>query len=127
CGVPAAGERLAARFRADLAPLPRPAKPPKVLLSVGRQGGRLSDITIAGPGTFLDELLRRAGGVNAFADSKLLWPQVGMEDLVARSPDVILELRTDPVSPSAAATLRDDWRRLSRLPAVRNGRVQVIA
>lgn len=126
CGVPEEGERLLAEWRAGLAPRPIPGAP-RVMLSVGRQAGRLTDVLVAGPGTFLDELLRRLGAVNVFADAPVLYPQVGLEEVVARAPDVILELRSEPLAPAVAASLAGDWRQLGDLPAVRDGRVEVIA
>lgn len=125
CGVPEAGERLVGEWRAALTPRPVPGKP-RVLLSVGRQEGRMADVLAAGPGTFFDELLRRLGGVNVFADAGVLYPQVGLEEIVARKPDVILELRADEVPPEVAETLVRDWSRLGQLPAVRSGRIHVI-
>jgi iron complex transport system substrate-binding protein len=127
CGVPAAGERLAAEWRAGLFPRPLPGPPLKVMLSVGRSPGRLGEITVAGHGTFLDELLGRLGAVNAFADSPTLYPQIGVEEIVARKPDVVLELRSDPQTPEQAAAIIHDWQALSTVPAVRNHAVEVIA
>ncbi len=43
----------------------------------------------AGTGTFIDDLVRRAGGRNLFADLRG-WPQVAPEAVVRRDPDVIL-------------------------------------
>lgn len=126
CGVPENGERLLTEWRAALAPRPVPGSP-RVMLSVGRQAGRLTDVLVAGPGTFLDELLRRLGAVNVFADAPTLYPQIGLEEVVARAPDVILELRSEPIAPAVAVSLAGDWRRLGDLPAVRDGRVEVIA
>ena len=65
--------------------------------------------------------------MNAFADSPTLYPQIGMEELVARRPDVILELRTDALTAAQSAAIVHDWQALPSLPAVRNGRVEVIA
>jgi iron complex transport system substrate-binding protein len=127
CGVPAAGRKLTADWRSGLALPPLPGPPLKVLISVGRQEGKLGEITAAGHGTYLDELLTRLGAVNAFADSPTLYPQIGMEELVARRPDVILELRTDALTPAQSAAIVHDWQALPTLPAVRNGRVEVIA
>jgi iron complex transport system substrate-binding protein len=126
CGVAAAGERLAAEWRRELAPRPLSWKP-RVMLSVGRQSGRLADVLVAGPGTFLDEILVRMGGINAFADAPALYPQVSLEEVVARAPDVILELRSEPVPPEVEAALVQDWRQLPQVPAVRRGRVKVLA
>ncbi|HYO17032.1 MAG TPA: helical backbone metal receptor [Thermoanaerobaculia bacterium] len=127
CGVPEAGEKLTAEWRAGLAPEPLPGPPLRVMLSVGRQAGRLGDMVIAGKGTSLHELLERLGAENAFADAPGLYPRIGLEEVVGRAPDIILELRVDPPSPELAASLRDDWQALAQIPAVRNGRIEVIA
>jgi iron complex transport system substrate-binding protein len=126
CGAAAAGERLAAAWRAELAPRPVPGAL-KAMLSVGRQPGRITGILAAARGTFLDELLARLGGVNAFADAATRYPQVGLEEVVARAPQVILELRSEPAPPPVVATLIHDWRQLPTVPAVRGGRIFVIA
>ncbi len=126
CGVAAAGDRLAAAWRAGLAPRPVPGSP-RVMLSVGRQPGHLTGILAAAHGTFLDELLARLGGVNVFADAASRYPQVELEAVVARAPQVILELRSDPAPPALAAALVGDWRRAPALPAFREAWVAVIA
>jgi iron complex transport system substrate-binding protein len=126
CGVAPAGERLAASWRAELAPRRLPCAL-TVMLSVGRQPGRLTGILAAARGTFLDELLVRLGAVNVFADAATRYPQVGLEEVVARAPQVILELRSDPAPPALAAALVHDWRQLPTVPAVRDNRIFVIA
>ncbi len=126
CGVAPAGERLAASWRAELAPRRLPGAL-TVMLSVGRQPGRLTAILAAARGTFLDELLARLGAVDVFADAATRYPQVGLEEVVARAPQVILELRSDPAPPALAAALVHDWRQLPTVPAVRDRRIFVIA
>jgi len=127
CNVQEAGKRFAAEWRAGLS-LPKiPGPPLKVLISIGRASGRLGEISVAGRGTFLDELLVRLGGVNAFADSPTRYPQISVEEVVARKPDVVLELRTDPQTPEQAAALVRDWQALPEVPAVRNRAVEVLA
>ena len=46
---------------------------------------------------------------------------------MARAPDVVLELRSEPVPPDVAVALVQDWRQLPQVPAVRRGRVTVLA
>ncbi|HET9767911.1 MAG TPA: helical backbone metal receptor [Thermoanaerobaculia bacterium] len=118
-GVPAAGERLARSLERDLAPSPLPAGAghPKVLLVAERERGQLAQLLLAGPGTFLDELLRRLGASNAAADAPLSWPQVSLEEVVARRPDVIVELQPRALSAAEVAALRADWRGVPGLPA----------
>lgn len=43
-----------------------------------------------GPGTFIDTLIRMAGGNNLGASLKGEWVQISLEELIARDPDLIL-------------------------------------
>lgn len=80
--------------------------------------------TVAGPGTFIDELLAAAGGRNVFADAPAKWPQVGLEELVRRGPQVLIA--TDDVPSEVLLErlrARPGWRDVQ---AVRNGRVATV-
>lgn len=129
CGVPEAGEKLAREWHAALRPRPasKEAVAPKVLMVVERPAGRLGELYVAGPGTFLDELLVRLGGENAFADAPNLYPQASLEEIVARKPDLIFELRSDEPDQAARRALVADWQPLATVPAVAQGRIRVIA
>lgn len=127
CGTPEVGERLAAELHAGLVPQPLPGPPPRVMLSVGRRAGSLGEVVVAAHGTFLDELLTRLGAENVFADAPSRYPQIGLEEIVARKPEVIVELRAEALAPAVIASLIQDWRVLPQVPAVRDGRVEVIA
>jgi iron complex transport system substrate-binding protein len=80
--------------------------------------------TIAGPGTFIDELIQVAGGVNVFADVGQLWPQVNLEEIVRRDPDVIVLARESGTDPQGLLAKRAGWRDLR---AVRTNRVYVVS
>jgi iron complex transport system substrate-binding protein len=43
----------------------------------------------AGPSTFIDELIVRAGGENIFNDATTSWPIVSSEAIIAKNPDVM--------------------------------------
>jgi len=58
---------------------------PRVLFAVST-----SPVIVAGTGTFLDELIRRAGGSNAAQRFSGRYPRLSVEDLVAASPDILL-------------------------------------
>jgi iron complex transport system substrate-binding protein len=78
----------------------------------------------AGPGTYVDELIRLAGGRNIFADLRQLWPQVALEEIIARQPDVIIRpSERAPGDPLAGLAGRSGWRELN---AVRAGRVHAV-
>lgn len=51
--------------------------------------------TTSASGTYIDELIEIAGGDNIFADAPGLWPQVSLEEVVRRQPDVILLSKTE--------------------------------
>lgn len=75
----------------------------------------------AGPGTYIDELIAIAGGRNVFADAPGLWPQVSMEEVVRRQPDIVLIAQTEE-NPIDVERLGSSvgWRELR---AVREGRL----
>lgn len=43
-----------------------------------------------GPGSFIDSMITMAGGQNIEADAKTQYPQVSLEDVVAKDPDIII-------------------------------------
>jgi ABC-type hemin transport system substrate-binding protein len=50
--------------------------PRKVLVIVGRRTGALTDIIAVGPGSYLNDLIGIAGGVNVMAGVKLEYPKI---------------------------------------------------
>jgi ABC-type Fe3+-hydroxamate transport system substrate-binding protein len=77
-----------------------------------------SPIITIGAGSYLDELISLAGARNVFGDLTQPSPQVSLESVAQRDPDVIL------AGPVAAGRLRADARWQS-VRAVREGRVVV--
>ena len=76
-----------------------------------------------GPGSFVQELLTAGGGVNIFADADSTYPQVSLEQIVAKAPAVIILADSLwGVTPEAVAA-RAGW---ADLPAVQNQRVYPI-
>jgi iron complex transport system substrate-binding protein len=78
----------------------------------------------AGPRTFIAQLISLAGGRSIVTDSSQLWPNVAMEEIVRRNPDLLIV----PVGESRASTLErlrqaTGWRSLR---AVREGRVVTV-
>jgi iron complex transport system substrate-binding protein len=93
-----------------LANRPRVARRPKVLLLVWEQ----PPMTI-GRGSFLSELVERAGGENLFADIPASSGVISIEAVAARNPDLILTTAEGP----AAFAGRPEWQ---VVPAVRERR-----
>lgn len=111
-GRPAAADSLAAVFDTALTSATRQPGPrrPKVLLLVWEQ----PPMTI-GRGSFLSELVERAGGENLFADVSASSGVVSIEAVAARNPELIF---TTVEGPSAFAN-RPEWQ---VVPAVREHR-----
>jgi iron complex transport system substrate-binding protein len=86
----------------------------------------------AGPGSFIDDLLRRAGASNVVSDTGERWPQLSAEFILAAKPEWILTATActeeeNPVTKQAEtlAELRKSkvWQ---DLPAVKDGNVIVL-
>src|SRR5262249_45452651 len=78
----------------------------------------------AGPRTFIAQLISLAGGRSVFTDSSQLWPNVAMEEIVRRDPDLIIV----PTGDSSAKPL-ERFRQLTgwrALRAVREGHVVTV-
>lgn len=104
-------------------------KRPRVLISIGRDtaSGNLAGLFAAGRHSFYDEVIEAAGGVNAYADETVAYPQLSPESIIQLAPDVVIDLASFVKSREASVEeIADDWDALPTVPAVRNGRVHVI-
>ncbi|MEQ1949403.1 MAG: ABC transporter substrate-binding protein [Bryobacteraceae bacterium] len=72
----------------------RSAKLPRVktMFVVGRAPGRLDGLIVVGSASYLNEMLALAGGTNIFSDAIASYPQVSLEEVLARNPDVIIDI-----------------------------------
>jgi iron complex transport system substrate-binding protein len=116
-------EARIAAIRAQVASQPRP----RTLLVFGRERGALRNIYASGGRGFLHDMLEAAGGQNIFADVKRESVQATTELILARAPEVILEVRSaDILTAEEAAREAASWAPLSSVPAVRGKRVVVL-
>lgn len=78
------------------------------------------ELHTAGPGSFVDDLLRLAGGTNVAAGAGKEWPQLNQEAVLLADPEVIiLGDHTAGETPETVAA-RPGWKATS---AVKNGRI----
>lgn len=127
CGREAQADSLAGDLRRRIVAVRAGAGAgkPKVLISVSRDfgAGTVSRVYAAGPGTFYDELIGYAGGVNAYVGPPVAYPVLSAEGLISLDPDIIIDLvpsgQADGLGPEA-------WSGYGSVAAVRNGRVHVI-
>ena len=100
---------------------------PRVLAVFGRESGALRGIYASGGTGFLHDMLTAAGGTNVLADVERESIQATSEVILARRPDVILELRGTSATAQEIASMKADWSSLKSVPAVANNRVYIIA
>ncbi len=95
-------------------------RPPKVLFVVWYR-----PLTTAGRRTFVDDVIRRAGGVSITDDLPGEWPRMSLEEALRRNPDVILFPRSESFAPDL-----DEFQRLPGwrdLRAVRDRRLYFVS
>lgn len=122
-GVADKGQQVVAEWRRQLAPRATPAEL-SVLLVIGRE--RLGDLLVAGEETFLGELVGRLGATNAAHGLGVAWAQVGVDEILSRSPQMIIDLQPEEVSEETRASLIAAWSNLPQIAAVASGCVSVI-
>jgi iron complex transport system substrate-binding protein len=78
----------------------------------------------SGPNTFSAQLIEIAGGVNIFPDLTEDYPQISVEEVVSRNPDVIMgpDTHGDKLIADQLAT-RPGWEEIT---AVKDGRIYLI-
>ncbi len=99
---------------------------PRTLLVFGRDALTLRGIYASGGLGFLHDMLDAAGGDNVFGDVKQQSVQATSELILARRPEVILELRAGDMSPEQQRKEIAVWQSLPSVPAVRTGRLAII-
>lgn len=119
-GEPARGEALAASLGARIEAVREKSgesPPVTTLLTLDERGE-----TLVGPGTFLSDLLKAAGGINAAAPLAARYPKADAETLLALKPQAVIVLR-----PRGQAAMleqaRQFWARLPNVPAGKARRV----
>jgi len=120
-GVEKCGSALLAEMENGFMAFPSGESVP-VFIAIGHAPGDLSALMTSGPGTFLDELVARAGGCNIFSEARMDWPKISQESLIQRAPQILLDFQPFPLEESRHAALVADWERLGFQP----GQVQFL-
>ena len=106
-------------------------KPARVMFVVARTPGSLDGLMVAGEASYLNEIIAIAGGVNVFKDARSAYPKVSLEEVLARNPDVIIDMGemadTVGVSDAQKSKVVGLWSRMSSIGAVRTRRVHAVA
>jgi len=122
---------VSARIEAHLAAIARRVggRPrPRTLVVFGRDRMAIRNVFASGGAGFIDDMLEAAGGANVFEDVRRQSLQATSELVIARAPEVILELRGEfgVVGPGDIDRERRVWNALSSVPAVKGGRVYIL-
>jgi iron complex transport system substrate-binding protein len=133
-GATAQAARLTQQIRGDLEAIrARAARQSRtrVLFVAGHTPQRLEGLIVAGGASYLNEIIDIAGGENVFRDAKAAYPMVALEEILARNPEVIVDMGemgdTVGVTEAQKRAVQNLWTRMSSVAAVRNRRVHAVA
>lgn len=105
--------------------------PTSVMFVVGRTPGALEGIIAVGKRSYLSEVMEIAGGRNIFEDSVVGYPKVGMEEILARNPQVIIDMGEHPDASSLSEAQRlkevEMWRKYASLQAAKKDRIHIVS
>lgn len=100
---------------------------PRTLLVLYREPMSLRQLDASGGIGFLNDLIELAGGANVLADVKRQAVRVSTEMLLARAPEVIVDLHYSAAMDEAQLRQeREVWRPLASIPAVKANRVRLL-
>ena len=115
------------QIRAKAAPLRRT----RMMFVVGRTPNRLDGLIVVGQASYLNEIIELAGGENVFRDAVASYPGVSLEEVLARNPDVIVDMGdmadTVGVTETHKREVAGLWERLGSVSAVKQHRVYAVA
>jgi iron complex transport system substrate-binding protein len=102
---------------------------PKVLISLGHDysrnpAERPQHIYIAGNDGFYSEMVRLAGGQNAY-EGKLPFPTVNAESLITMNPQIIIDIAPVETKPTESAITVKQWKNFDQIDAAKNNRIYV--
>jgi iron complex transport system substrate-binding protein len=115
------------KIRAKVSALPRA----RMMFVIGRSPNSLDGLVVAGRASYLNEAIEIAGGENVFRDAKAAYPAVSLEEVMARNPEVIVDMgdMSDTVGVTEAhkRSVIALWDRIPTLAAVKQHRVFAVA
>jgi iron complex transport system substrate-binding protein len=115
------------KIRARASGLPRV----RMMFVIGRSPNRLDGLVVAGRASYLNEVIDVAGGENVFRDALAGYPEVSLEEVMARNPEVIVDMGdmsdTVGVTEEHKRNVIALWNRVPNLAAVKQHRVFAVA
>jgi len=84
----------------------------------------LANLFTIGRDTYVHQLLEMAGGENIFGGHTTRYPNISLEEVVGRNPEVIIEsMPGENINDRRRAELLEQWSGFERIDAVRHGRI----
>lgn len=100
---------------------------PRVLITIARNTDSISSVMTGARGTFVDDMIRAAGGENVFADSAIAYPTISPEAILVAQPDVIIEAMPElELTKELERKLLAQWQAFGGIPAAKNNRVHIL-
>jgi iron complex transport system substrate-binding protein len=116
-----------AKIRTEVSGLPRV----RMMFVIGRSPNRLDGLVVAGRASYLNEVIEVAGGENVFRDALAGYPEVSLEEVMARNPEAIVDMGdmsdTVGVTEEHKRNVIALWNRVPNLMAVKQHRVFAVA
>jgi iron complex transport system substrate-binding protein len=103
----------------------------RMMFVVGRSPNRLDGLIVAGRASYLNEVIDLAGGQNVFRDAVAAYPAVSLEQVIARRPEIIIDMGdmsdTVGVSEEHKRAVERLWTQSSAATAIKPRRVFAVA
>ncbi len=103
----------------------------RMMFVIGRSPDRLDGLVVVGRASYLNEVIEMAGGENVFRDAMAAYPEVSLEEVMARNPQVIVDMGdmsdTVGVTEQHKRSVVALWDRIPTLAAVKQHRVFAVA
>jgi iron complex transport system substrate-binding protein len=115
------------QIRQRAAPLPRT----RVMFVIGRTPNRLDGLVVVGKASYLNEIIQIAGGENVFRDAVAAYPTVSLEEVLARNPQVLVDMGDMSDTVDVTETHKREvvglWQRMGTVEAVKQHHVFAVA
>jgi iron complex transport system substrate-binding protein len=103
----------------------------RMMFVIGRSPNRLDGLVVVGHASYLNDVIEIAGGENVFRDALAAYPKVSLEEVMARNPDVIVDMGDMSDTVGVTEQHKRDvvglWDRIPTLSAVKRHRVFAVA
>ena len=105
--------------------------PPKVLVCIGHDysqdpSAKPQNIYIAGNDGFYSEMIKLAGGQNAYSGS-IPNPAVSFESMISMNPQIIIDILPPANASIESKIIEKQWQNLSDIDAAKNNRIYVFS